>query len=177
LRRLLWTTWCQFQDFASLYSERLDLKNRENVRLCAAWTEHIQSILDAKRGAVVIMSHFGRWETATLFLARNMGAPTIVMGGKKAEGANEEIPDGLRRAGLSVIRIDASEANGFEIVELMNRVRAGELVAMSGDRAFGQARRLRMPFVGGEVDIPAAPYVIAQLTQAPVLIVFSWRSR
>jgi lauroyl/myristoyl acyltransferase len=52
-------------------------------------------------------------------------------------------------------------------------LRQGGIVSLAADRAFGDARVLRMPFLGHTVGVAAAPFALALVSGAPLLTVFA----
>jgi len=62
--------WRQYQDFASLYYERLEIERRSDVRFERDGEQRITEARAAGRGAILIMSHFGRWEIGARVFAK-----------------------------------------------------------------------------------------------------------
>jgi len=151
--------WRQYQDFARLYSERLEVERREDVVFESEGDQHLAEAKAAGRGAILLMSHFGRWEIGARLLARRQMEVTLVMG--------------LRDAGLDVLTIPAGQGQSLDILQAMQVLRQGGIVSLAADRAFGDARMLHLPFLGGTVGVAAAPFALALTRGAPLLIVFA----
>jgi len=67
---------------------------------------------------------------------------------------------------LQVTDVDASTA-----VELERRVRAGEFVAIAGDRVpVGSGRTATVPFLGAPAKFPVGAYVLSSLLACPLLM-------
>jgi len=74
-----------------------------------------------------------------------------------------------------VIQVDPGSVESvFEVRRCLAR---GEHVAMLGDRIEpgDRHRSSRVPFLGGEVDLPQAPFLMASLLGCPVLLVVALR--
>jgi lauroyl/myristoyl acyltransferase len=77
--------------------------------------------------------------------------------------------------GVDVITVPEGQGHAFDILETLNVLRKGGIVSLAADRAFGDARVLRMPFLGRFVGVAAAPFALAVSSGAPLMIVFSVR--
>jgi KDO2-lipid IV(A) lauroyltransferase len=121
------------------------------------------------------MSHFGRWEIGARLLARRQQGVTLVMGGQKDGATRAGVDKDLRGAGVGIVTIPEGQGQASDILQAVQRLREGGMVSLAADRAFGDARKLRMPFLGHVVEIAAAPFALALTSGAPLLTVFSVR--
>lgn len=165
--------WRQYQDFASVYCERLDLDRRDDVHFESEGEYHLTQARAAGRGAILLMSHFGRWEIGARLLARRQQGLTLLMGGQADGGARGGVDQDLRQAGLDVVTVGPAQRRDFDILGTVQRLRKGGVVSLAADRAFGEARMLRLPFLGHTVRLPAAPFALALSSGAPLLVVFA----
>jgi lauroyl/myristoyl acyltransferase len=167
--------WRQYQDFARLYSERLEIDWQQDIPFESEGEHQLAAARAAGRGAILVMSHFGRWEIGARLLARRREELTLVMGGIDAGGARGGVDADLRSAGVDVLMVPAGQGKGFDILQAAEVLRAGGFVSLAADRAYGEARRLRLPFLGHQVSIAVAPFALALATGAPLLVVFAVR--
>ena len=165
--------WRQYQDFARLYSERLEIDRRKNVKFETEGGAYLEQAKAAGRGAILLMSHFGRWEIGARLLAQRREKLTLVMGGEDDGRARAGVDDDLRRAGVGVVTVPAGEGKAFDILEAVQVLRGGGIVSLAADRAWGDARVLRVPFLGYTVPVAAAPFALALVSSAPLLVVFA----
>jgi lauroyl/myristoyl acyltransferase len=166
--------WRQYQDFARLYSDRLEIDRRPDVVFERPGEAHLAEARKAGRGVIVLMSHFGRWEIGARLLAQQQEV-TLVMGGQKDGGARAGVDQDLRGAGVGVVTVPEGQGKAFDILAALKGLREGGIVSLAADRAYGEARMLRMPFLGRFVALAAAPFALALSSGAPMLIVFSIR--
>jgi lauroyl/myristoyl acyltransferase len=164
--------WRQYQDFAALHRERLEIERRIDVRLDSEGECKLARAKAEGRGAILVMSHFGRWEIGARLLARRQEGLTLVMGGMASGGARAGVDRDLRAAGLDVRTVSAGQGQAFDILQASQILRAGGIVSLSADRAFGDARMLRLPFLSHVVSVAAAPFALALASGAPLLVVF-----
>jgi lauroyl/myristoyl acyltransferase len=169
------STWRQFQDFASVYSERLDVARRTGVVFEQEGDHHLAYAKAAGRGAILLMSHFGRWEIGARLLGEKHRELTLVMGGQAGGGARAGVDRDLRHAGVDVVTVPDGQGESFDILQAVSVLRQGGIVSLAADRAFGDARLLRVPFLGATVGVAAAPFALALVSGAPLFTVFAMR--
>jgi len=165
--------WRQYQDFARLYSERLEVERRDDVHFESVGEGYLAEARAAGHGAILLMSHFGRWEIGARLLGRREPGLTLVMGGLAQGGARAGVDQALRSAGLEVVTVPAGQGQAFDILQAVQALRGGGVVSLAADRADGEARMLRLPFLGRHCDVAAAPFALALVSGAPLLIVFA----
>jgi lauroyl/myristoyl acyltransferase len=168
-------TWRQFQDFARVYSERLEVERRTDVRFDRDVERYVVEAKAAGRGVILLMSHFGRWEIGARLLGESHKELTLVMGGQAGGEARAGVDRDLRKAGVDVVTVPEGQGKSFDILQAVQSLRQGGMVSLAADRTFGDARILRMPFLGHTVGIAAAPFALALVSGAPLLVVFAVR--
>jgi predicted LPLAT superfamily acyltransferase len=75
--------------------------------------------------------------------------------------------------------LSVDEIGPDTVILLQERLAAGELVAVAGDRTSANTRDryLRLPFLGEEASFPYGPFLMAAILGAPVYLVFALRQR
>ncbi len=169
------SAWRQYQDFAQVYSERLETERRTDIVFERDGDRHVVEAKSAGRGAILLMSHFGRWEIGARLLAQRHKDVTLVMGGQAGGEARAGVDRDLRGAGVDVVTVPEGRGQSFDILQAVQVLRQGGLVSLAADRAFGDARVLRLPFLGHTVGVAAAPFALALVSGAPLLTVFAMR--
>ena len=168
-------TWRQYQDFASIYSERLEIERRGDVAFERDGDQHVVQAKTDGRGVILLMSHFGRWEIGARLLGEQHKELTLVMGGQAGGEARAGVDRDLRNAGVDVVTVPEGQGQSFDILQAVQVLRQGGIVSLAADRGFGDARRLRVPFLGHTVGVAAAPFALALVSGAPLLPVFAMR--
>jgi predicted LPLAT superfamily acyltransferase len=74
---------------------------------------------------------------------------------------------------VEVVTVPAGEGQAFDILRAMQTLKAGGVISLAADRADGDARMLRLPFLGQTAAVTAAPFALALASGAPLLIVFA----
>ncbi len=172
-------TWKQFQNFTSVYLDRLRLLDFSQVGYtCRGW-EHLEAAMAQKTGGIILMSHLGNWEVAAHLM--KMKAPgmrlLLYMGARGREQIEGIQKQDLARGGIRIIAADPQNPSPWDIIEAVGFIRAGGFVSMTGDRVWTPAQRtLTVDFLGRRARIPEAPHALALVTGAPLWVFFSFRT-
>lgn len=68
--------------------------------------------------------------------------------------------------------IDASQRGPELVLEIRRALQAGSIVGIMADRVREAERSVSVRFLGGEVRVPAGPWIIAGMLDAPVVFGF-----
>ncbi|MBN2192430.1 MAG: hypothetical protein JW751_06405 [Polyangiaceae bacterium] len=170
---LLNLTWRQFQSFARIYAEERLLTVPGWIRMESQGREHILDAVRDHGAAVLVMSHLGSPALAARVLASVGTSLTMVKGTRQAAEAERTASDehGLR------VEIRPPAAGSATIVELLDRVRSGEVVSLAGDRAWVEgSRQLPVVIANHVARVTAAPFALAMTARVPALVCFAVRS-
>jgi len=116
------------------------------------------------QGVIVLGMHVGQWDLALAILS-GLGFPvTVVMRREDEESARYAVA-ARDAAGL---RVTYTGENPWLSVELRSALQRNEIVAMQGDRSYGD-RTARVPLFGGPVEIPVGPWELARASGAPIV--------
>ena len=161
-----------FYNFSKFIVGYTDLVRLDPVRL-RLWVEgsakesrRTEDLLAEGKGLIVLTLHLGNWEIGLAHLAGLGRQVNVVMRPEDSEGARFEE---AARAGTGVRVVPAGES-AWNGLELLLALRRGEIVAIQGDRVFGPLT-VRADLFGAPVDLPAGPFVLAQASGAPILVV------
>ncbi len=140
---------------------------RERVSVQGA--EHLETLRNSPRGAIVLTAHFGNWELGGAFIA-SMGIPLLAVVRPVPSPALERIFDYFReQRGLHVIPLAKA---GVGVAKALKR---GETVALVGDRDFtGNGRPWK--FFGRETSLPRGAAWFAHRLGAPIVVGFVTRA-
>ena len=176
----LWPWYCtlrQYQHFTTIHSDRFLASHGRNIAFSSEGLELLDPCRN-RQGALLLMSHLGNWELAAGLLGRQFADLRLLlyMGAKQKEGVEAAQKEALRRGGVRIIAMAAQDADPTGAVEGIRHLREGGVVAMPGDILLRpEQRHYVVPFPGGVARIPAAPFVMAWLAQAPIFVFFAFR--
>jgi predicted LPLAT superfamily acyltransferase len=176
LRRLR-LAWRQFRSFSTVFIDRLVLERGGHglLELSHEGLEILAEAAAAGRPAILWMSHLGNWEVAVHCLRRCEVPVTLALGRHAGERVSRFQKEALARAGIRVVYVE--EGGDLSAVELVQALREGGIVAVSGDRLFHESQRaVEVEFLGRTCRVPRGPYVLAGLTGAPLVQIFGLRT-
>lgn len=122
----------------------------------------------SRQGGIIMTAHVGCLELCRAMANRIEGLRlTVLVHSAHAEQFNRILarldPDSM----LQLYQID--DISPATALELSERVRAGEFVAIAGDRAPAHGgRAVSVPFLGAPARFPVGPYVLAALLKCPL---------
>ena len=153
----------------------------KNVHFIDDDVVELNSQLEKGKGAFLICSHLGNLEMLKglgsfgfTFVPRYVPVTTIV---------NVHVTENFTRVlnelnpQSSLAIISASDIGPHTAILLQERLSAGEVVVIAGDRtsAGNTDKRLMIPFFGEEAPFPMGPFYMAALMEAPVYFMFALR--
>jgi KDO2-lipid IV(A) lauroyltransferase len=127
---------------------------------------HIDQCLAAGNGLIVWTAHLGNWEFASRLLA--IRGPVHVA--RVVEDKPAEI---ILRNLMANDRLKTVDLKGGvpATIELLQALRRNEIVAIQGDRVY-QRHTFDVPFFSQPTSFPLGPFLLSQVSGAPVLPVF-----
>jgi KDO2-lipid IV(A) lauroyltransferase len=124
------------------------------------------------RGAVVAVAHMGSFEVATAAM-REM-EPSIHVVFKRDPRAHwEKLRQALHRK-LEVHETPVDDGWGIWY-HLRDRLRNNDVVLIQADRVMPGQRGVKLPFLGGHLEVPTGPVKLAMAAGCPVIPVFAVR--
>lgn len=132
---------------------------------------HLEHFLDQGRGVLLFGSHLGSFEVLRV-LARNR--PEIGLRVVLDKGHNPAMTDLLDalNPGVAATVIDAGQPGTTIMLEIQQAIAQGQIVALLVDRPQPGELAQAVPFMGDDAPFPVAPWQIAAVLGAPVLLAF-----
>ncbi len=168
-----WQVFKHFWTFARVIVDRVYLLSQGDTALhleAENYAEFMQA-LDSGSGFVLLGAHFGSFEAGRLLTARRPQTRLRIVLNKAQNPVITNLFDALNpKLAGQVIDVAAGPAQlGLSIAAA---VQNGEVVGMLADRVGPNEPGLVVEFLGGTVRLPAAPFVMASLAQAPIAVFF-----
>jgi len=169
--------WRQYHSFTSVFLDRILLLQEGRLTHPSDGLEYLTEATDQKTGGLLLMSHFGNWEVAARLLHRKGLRLLLYLGKKHQEQIESAQKKSLEEQGIRVIAVDEEGGSPLDIVEGIKFLKEGGVVSLTGDRLWGREQRtVSVSFLGHEVLLPEAPYLLALLSGAPLFIFLSFRT-
>ncbi|CAK7039019.1 MAG: Lipid A biosynthesis lauroyltransferase [Desulfovibrio sp.] len=144
------------------------------VRTEAPEAAQIAALHAEGKGVILVTAHVGFWQMAARSLRDFVDAPVSILLHREA-GDNDKhfFEHGKEKYRITTLDPEDGRASA---VAMLQALRRGELVALMGDRAYGNdAHTVRVSFLGGEIPLPYNAYRLASASGAPVVVFFAYR--
>jgi lauroyl/myristoyl acyltransferase len=133
--------------------------------------------LAAAQGAIVLTAHMGNYDLgAALFAEKFNREIRLVRAPEPDEQTAEHLSASLEKSGEGAVKVDYNTAGALLSFDLLNGLRLGEIVSIQGDRIDAGLAETRAQIFGKEVRLPNGPFVLAQVSHAPIYPLFIARS-
>jgi len=168
--------WKQFKNFTTVFLDRFLMFEKGKVEHESTGKENLDEVINKKKGAIILMSHMGNWEIAAHLLKKKGTRLLLYMGIKNKEQLEKMQKTSLMQSGIKIIAVTKDGGSPFDIIEGINFLKEGGVVALTGDRIWKQDQKaVKIKFLGHEAFIPEIPFVLSLLSGAPILIFFAFR--
>lgn len=151
----------------------LGILGPEQFNISLSGREELQALLAEGRGLVLVTAHVGCWQLAMSSLSR-LGAPISLLIHRDPGDVDRHYFEHGNENPYTII-----DPTGYlgGTLEMMQRLKAGEVVCIMGDRVMGgEGSAVEVDFLGGPIRVPFSPYKLASATGAPVAVIFPYKS-
>ena len=168
-------------DFAAIYAhirafadtavDRLFLIQGQfqRYRFTQSGHEHMLRLKREGRGAILLGAHLGSFE-AMRTRSDAHDIPLNVVGYFRNAARINSVLQQLNPT-LNVRLIEVAPESPAFVLKIKERIEAGELVAILGDRV-GHGAKTEVRFLGGRVELPTGPYALAAVLGCPIYLTF-----
>ena len=131
----------------------------------------IDKYLAAGKGVIVWTAHLGNSEFASRLLEIH-GRPVNVARVVEDSPAEKMLREKMASERLKVVDLKGGAA---ATLELLAALRRNEIVAIQGDRVYNPRHNVELPFFSKPAAFPVGPFLLSQVSGAPVLPGFAIR--
>ena len=129
--------------------------------------ETVRRYLDAGSGCLLLSAHLGSFDALRAMAVRLGDVPLKVLMDSEQNPVITRLLAELNPAVASTViplgRVDS-------LLSVRDALAAGEMVGLLGDRMGGSGKSVSCELLGGTVDLPAGPAMLAAATGAPVVL-------
>lgn len=162
-----------FQNFAWTIAEaavhrineipfRYDLPGEENLRA-----------LSQANGAIVLTAHMGSYDLGAALFGEKFDRQIRIVRAREADPESaRHLDDTLRDARGGGVRVDYNTGEAALSFELLNALRAGEIVSLQGDRVVENVAAIEVELFNEKIRIPAGPFTLALVTGTEIYPLF-----
>ena len=159
--------------FAATILDRVFLLSGETRRfeIAVSGVEALHARLDAGQGVLLFGSHLGSFEVLRVLARERPQARLRVVLDQGHNPAITQLLDALN-PDIAGNVIDARQDGPALMLQIHEAIAAGEMVALLVDRAQPGEPVLQVPFFGRPAPFPRAPWQLAMVLGAPVVLAF-----
>ena len=169
--------WLTLYNFAWAIADAADYKLAKTEFAYEVEGEEFLEQLAAARGAILLTAHMGSYDLgAAVFAQRFHREVRMVRAPESDQQTARHVDQSFERAGAGAVKIAYNTSSMALPVELLNAIRAGEIVSIQGDRPVPDASQRAARLFGQPVRLPDGPFVLALVAQAPIYPVFIVRT-
>ena len=160
-----------FHVFASTLLDRIEMLSQGSsgfdIRIHNGTA--LDAILARGRGCILLGSHLGSFEILRAYGERQQRlAVNLVM----HEGNSRVMGRWMHRMAPELAGRIIAPGTPQTLLRVRECLERGEIVAMLGDRPFGNERTARCRFLGNDADFPSGPMLVAAVLGVPVVAFF-----
>ena len=168
--RTLWQfAWCSSERYEQLGTSR-------PVRVDLEGSEIWEKLSASGQGMIVVTAHLGNWETGSLIPASLHGRRVHVVREREMDPDAQAFIEGLLQdhggSDYKTHFVDREVGLG---VDLLWALRAGDIVALQGDRPAAGGRTTEARLFDRPLSLPTGPAALARAADVPLVPVFILR--
>ena len=168
LRTMYAFGWCLAERYRYLATP-------ERFRAELEGEEHWREATSGGRGVVVVTAHIGPWENAVRFGASDAKRRIHVVREKELDPRAQEFVNELVARVGDDYRTHFADDDPALSLELVKALRAGDIVALQGDRPRAAGRTVEVTVFGRPLPLPIGPAALARAAEVPIVPVFNFR--
>lgn len=123
----------------------------------------------SEQGFILLTSHVGNWQVVMTFLEKIGKRIHLLMRSEDNAAVKESLNIDAEN---DMVRIISPEKDFGGVVEMMNAIKAGDIVSIMGDRSYGFSS-LPVSFLGDDAHFPYGAFSIAASAECPIVILLS----
>lgn len=170
-------TWLTLHHFAWTIVDAADYKIAGTEFAYEVEGEEFLRQLAEARGAILLTAHMGSYDLgAAIFARRFARAIRMVRVPEADEQTAQHLDRSLEQSGAGAVKVAYNTSSMALPLELLNAIRAGEIVSIQGDRPVAHASQRETRLFGQVVRLPDGPFMLGFVAEAPIYPLFIVRS-
>jgi phosphatidylinositol dimannoside acyltransferase len=132
----------------------------------------LEQLASAKNG-IVLTAHMGSYDlAAALFSQKFHRVIRMVRAPERDPQSAEHVDLALQQSSAGAVKVGYSDDGTALAFDLLNALRAGEIISIQGDRIVGEVARAPAKLFGREVLLPNGPFVLSLVSETPIYPLF-----
>ena len=126
--------------------------------------------IPATGGVVFVLAHYGCWQASMELLNRKDGRAVNIMARPDYNGNMNKFQAVRKKHDFKVI---STESFSGGLIEASAALERGEAVIVMGDRAVDGTAGILADYLGGKIELPLSPWMVAARNHVPAIPVFT----
>ena len=165
--------WLTMYNFAWTISDAADYKLAKTEFAYEVEGEKFLEQLAAAPGAILLTAHMGSYDLGAAVFAERFAREIRMVRAPEADVRTaQHLDESLERAGAGAVKVAYNTASMALPLELLNAIRAGEIVSIQGDRPVPNASQRTARLFSEVVSLPDGPFMLAIVSGAPIFPLF-----
>lgn len=165
--------WLTLYNFAWTIADAADHKLAQTEFAYEVEGEEFLEQLAAAHGAILLTAHMGSYDLgAVVFAQRFRREIRMVRAPESDQQTAQHLARSLERAGAGAVKVAYNTSSMALPLEMLNAIRAGEIVSIQGDRPVPNISQRAARLFGESVRLPDGPFMLALVAQVPIFPVF-----
>lgn len=167
-------TYRVFWNFANTIADNVRFKE---LRVGPDWdftgAENFKSLQDHEGGAIILTAHMGNYDLGAHLFAEISDRRIVMVRAPEADPQTRQYEEALHsRTVTESLKVDFSTRASELAIDLLHSVRAGEIVAIQGDRVTPGIAAIPATLFGQKTQLPAGPFALAMAARVPIYPLF-----
>jgi lauroyl/myristoyl acyltransferase len=170
-------TWLTFYNFAWTIVDAADDKIAGTEFAYEVEGEEFLRELAEARGAILLTAHMGSYDLGAAIFARRFAREIRMVRIPEAdERTAQHLNRSLEQSGAGAVKVAYNTSSMALPLELLNAIRAGEIVSIQGDRPVTHASQRETRLFGEVVRLPDGPFMLGSVADVPIYPLFIVRT-
>jgi lauroyl/myristoyl acyltransferase len=170
-------TWLTLYNFAWTIVDAADHKIAGTEFEYEVEGEEFLRQLAESAGAILLTAHMGSYDLgAAIFTQRFAREIRMVRMPEADEQTAQHLDQSLAQSGAGAVKVAYNTSSMALPLELLNAIRAGEIVSIQGDRLVAHASQRETRLFGRDVPLPDGPFMLGLISEKPIYPLFIVRA-
>ena len=129
-----------------------------------------ETALPASGGVVIVLAHYGCWQASMELINRKTERAVSIMA-RPDHNANVDKFQAVKKK--HDFKVISTEGFSGGLIEASAALERGEAVIVMGDRAVDGTAGIEADYLGGKIELPLSPWMLAARNNVPAIPVFT----
>lgn len=140
-----------------------------------AGIEHFERLIAEPGGAIILTAHMGNYDLGAQLFAESSDRKIVMVRAPETDPDTRKYEEELHARTAASVKIDFSTRASELALDLLDALRAGNIVAIQGDRVTPGIASIPATLFGRPAYFPAGPFALAMSARVPIYPLFIFR--